>query len=96
MTNMVYFVTLVAILTFVSLTFINWVKGELPDNLAPIPDEIESIMKQYCADSPDGNMTADLVDTGKINSTYAGWNCDYLEEKQKLGEKISKNLEDLK
>jgi hypothetical protein len=68
-------------------------KDGFPNNLAPIPDEIESIMRQYCADSPDGNMTADLVDTGKINSIYASWNCDYLEQKQKLGEKISKSLQ---
>lgn len=78
-----------------ALTFVDKVKGELPDNLTPLPDEIESIMREYCEDSPDGNMTADLVDSGRINSTYATWNCEYLEEKQKLGEKISNNLDDL-
>jgi hypothetical protein len=94
MSNLAY-ILLIAITSFVVLMFVDWVKGEFPDNLAPIPDEIENIMRQYCADSPNGNMTADLVDTGKINSTYASWNCDYVEEKQKLGEKISKNLQDI-
>ena len=83
-------------LTVVSLTIVNWVRGEIPDNLPPLPDYERETMTQYCEDSPDGNMTADLVDTGKINSTYAGWKCEYIEEALEAGERVSKNLEKLK
>ena len=71
------------------------VKGEIPDNLTPFNDEAHSIVSEYCENTPNGNMTADLIDTGKISSNYTGWNCDYVEEAQKAGERVSKNLEKL-
>ena len=69
------------------------VKGEIPDNLTPFNDEAYNIVSEYCENSPNGNMTSDLIDTGKISSNYTGWKCDYVEEAQKAGERASKNLE---
>lgn len=84
------------ILSLVLLTTVTIpVKGEIPDNLTPFSDEAHSIVSQYCENSDNGNLTADLIDTGKISSNYTGWNCDYVEEAQKAGERVSKNLEKL-
>ena len=76
------------------LTFFDRVKGELPDNLPPIPSDVEDIFVTYCRTSPHENMGEHLENLGLINSTYKDWNCDYVYEKREKMQELGENMLD--
>lgn len=76
------------------LMFSDRVKGELPDNLPPIPSDVEDLFVTYCRTSPHENMGEHLENLGIINSTYKDWNCDYVNEKREKMQELGENMLD--
>ena len=87
-------ILIIVLFTGGPLTFVDRVKGELPDNLPPIPSDVEDIFVTYCRTSPQENMGEHLENLGIINSTYKDWNCDYVYEKREKMQELGENMLD--